>query len=624
MGTRDRNNATIIGIGDAELEGLLVDAGMPRHEVPLLIGKLNDHWASGGTIDPLLDESNELKGWGLSPAALMLLKSILGISRENRGVGRDALRQSLNVLSLRLDRDAGSDGEYEDDFEKYEDDFENADDDSVNLETATPQALRQFRRRQNDADEGKADDEMAEESVDDFMSLQSTVERPLDIDIPPPQAPPRAQTAQSPSFPPPMPGHRTPAVAHVAPTHLPPPPTAAQARREAERRSTEAAMLTSAQRPRTDRSRTARHILNGQWKLGQCIGQGSFGQVYTCMDEATGQLMAVKCMAIPTCISRAILDDDAEAEAAEAKKGGKAAPSSQSELRALCTEIELMRSFEHPNIVRYLGAAVDEPNLQLYIFQEWVPGGSLATLSSHYGALAEGVVRRYTLHILRGLEYLHSNHIIHRDIKCGNVLVDEGGVAKLADFGASFRLGANGTVTSDMKLTMRGTPYFMAPEVLQADKFGRRSDVWSLGGVVLQMATTHPPWKTLNFKTPMALFYHVVSSKDPPPLDSYNLSPRMRAFILRCFERDATTRAHAYELLLDPFVSLASPSDDDDDDLASNNGLNDTMCRIRRVTTPAAGVARAAPSISATKESRDRGTNLSSLKMRMSLRGFNG
>jgi serine/threonine protein kinase len=162
----------------------------------------------------------------------------------------------------------------------------------------------------------------------------------------------------------------------------------------------------------------AKHILDGQWKLGKCIGQGSFGSVYTCMDEATGVLMAVKMMAIPT----------------SSAPGGASAPPQprdgrpnkpESELRALCSEIEIMRSFEHPNIVRYLGAAVDEPNLQLYIFQEWVPGGSLASLSAHYGALSEPVVRRYTIHMLRGLEYLHAANIIHRDIKCGNVLVDD-------------------------------------------------------------------------------------------------------------------------------------------------------------------------------------------------------
>ncbi|KAH8045344.1 hypothetical protein JL721_12641 [Aureococcus anophagefferens] len=167
-----------------------------------------------------------------------------------------------------------------------------------------------------------------------------------------------------------------------------------------------------------------------------------------------------------------------------------------------------MRSFEHPNIVRYLGAAVDEPNLQLYIFQEWVPGGSLASLSAHYGALSEPVVRRYTIHMLRGLEYLHAANIIHRDIK------------------------------------------------------------WR---------RTHPPWKVMNFKTPMALFYHVASTTDPPPIDTYALSLPLRGIILRCFERDPEKRAHAAELLGDPF--LAEFREDESDDLSHSDPLNNTFAQ---------------------------------------------
>ncbi|KAH8060585.1 MAP kinase kinase kinase [Aureococcus anophagefferens] len=284
----------------------------------------------------------------------------------------------------------------------------------------------------------------------------------------------------------------------------------------------------------------AKHILDGQWKLGKCIGQGSFGSVYTCMDEATGVLMAVKMMAIPT--------SSAPGGAGAPPQPRDGRPSKpESELRALCSEIEIMRSFEHPNIVRYLGAAVDEPNLQLYIFQD------------------EPVVRRYTIHMLRGLEYLHAANIIHRDIKCGNVLVDEGGVAKLADFGASHRLGADGTLTADMKLTMRGTPYFMAPEVLQQDKFGRRSDVWSVGGVILQMATTHPPWKVMNFKTPMALFYHVASTTDPPPIDTYALSLPSGA---SSSAASSATGSGARQALGDP---LAEFREDESDDLSHSD-----------------------------------------------------
>ena len=93
------------------------------------------------------------------------------------------------------------------------------------------------------------------------------------------------------------------------------------------------------------------------------------------------------------------------------------------EVRELENEISLMQSLDHPNIVRYLGCEVSPDHL--YIFQEWVPCGSLATVINEYGALKESVVRRYLGQILRGLRYLHENLVVHRDIKGGNVLVNE-------------------------------------------------------------------------------------------------------------------------------------------------------------------------------------------------------
>lgn len=119
------------------------------------------------------------------------------------------------------------------------------------------------------------------------------------------------------------------------------------------------------------------------------------------------------------------------------------------------------------------------------------------------------MVRRYLGQILRGLKYLHEHMVVHRDIKGGNVLVNEFGVAKLADFGCSKRMGEGGTLEESHRAGMKGTPYFMAPEVIQNDKVGRRSDIWSVGGVAYQMASGEPPWKRLQMKTPMVLFYHV-------------------------------------------------------------------------------------------------------------------
>ena len=488
-----------------ELAQLLTDAGMPRDEVPKLLGAFDEFWRNGGSIDDLAQDKAVLRRWNLQEGSMLLLKSILDTLQ---GVQTESVR----ALSVDLEDD-----EYDDDFE--------------------------------------IEDDLVQENDGVFLESDGTVNLGSCRTFTPPPPPPQKYVDSVGS----MPMSRSQG-RHAFREEEPPPfPTPTTSRLSLEARE----MLTTAvdgplrsdarANAKALQSTTARHIVLGKWKLGSCIGQGSFGAVYTCMDDATGQLMAVKVMPIPASaivahsvainkpnfglkkvedpsqgngfFRTANLQSQQQPGYLNLKRGPDGDGCCSDEIKALCTEIELMRSLEHPNIVRYMGAAVDDTTMQLYIFQEWVPGGSLAELSKNYGAFAESVVRRYTIHILRGLTYLHANRIIHRDVKCGNVLVDENGVAKLADFGASHRLGKDGTLTADMKIaTMRGvrsfssfltfsaqTPYFMAPEVLQQDKFGRRSDVWSVGGVVLQMATTDPPWKLKKFRTTMALFYHVRS-----------------------------------------------------------------------------------------------------------------
>ena len=232
--------------------------------------------------------------------------------------------------------------------------------------------------------------------------------------------------------------------------------------------------------------------------------------------------------------------------------------SDNGDVRELENEIALMQTLDHPNIVRYLGCEVNPEHL--FIFQEWVPCGSLASVITEYGALREPVVRRYLRQILQGLKYLHSNRVVHRDVKGGNVLVNEFGVAKLADFGCSRRMGEGGTLEESRVQSMKGTPYFMAPEVIQNDRVGRPSDIWSLGCVAYQMASGEPPWKRLQIKTPMVLFYHVVNCEVCPPMRDEQtgaplFSPLLEALMRRCFERAVAKRASAVQLLEDPFLT---------------------------------------------------------------------
>ncbi|KAL0388636.1 UNVERIFIED_CONTAM: Mitogen-activated protein kinase kinase kinase NPK1 [Sesamum radiatum] len=114
------------------------------------------------------------------------------------------------------------------------------------------------------------------------------------------------------------------------------------------------------------------------------------------------------------------------------------------------------------SVCRYLGTAREDDSLNILL--EFVPGGSISSLLGKFGSFPESVIRMYTKQLLLGLEYLHKNKIMHRDIKGANILVDNKGCIKLADFGASKKVEALATITGAK--SMKGTPYWMAPEVI--------------------------------------------------------------------------------------------------------------------------------------------------------------
>ena len=285
-------------------------------------------------------------------------------------------------------------------------------------------------------------------------------------------------------------------------------------------------------------------IRRGQWALGSKIGSGSFGVVHVGMNMQTGQLLAVKSIEL--------------------------SPATMTDIRR---EIEVLKSLEHINIVRYLGAERDEK--KLHIFQEWVPGGSVADLINKFGAFSFPVIRRYLSQVLTGLTYLHKNGILHRDIKGGNVLINDDGIVKLADFGASKRL-AHQQADLMESLTMRGTPYFMAPEVFE-EKYGGKADVWSVGCVGFQMATGSPPWKGQGYTNPISLFSHLRKSEGPPPINwPENTCMRQsekelfEAMLAKSFRREPSQRPTAHGLLSDPFFFEIDPSEDE---LSCSQGL---------------------------------------------------
>lgn len=162
------------------------------------------------------------------------------------------------------------------------------------------------------------------------------------------------------------------------------------------------------------------------WTKGELIGQGAFGSVYLGMNNDNGQLMAVKQVGL------------GKQTATAGQAGWRTDPKVAEHIRSLEAEVSLLKDLHHPNIVCYLGT--ERTHDAFNIFLEYVPGGSIASLVTKFGSFKESVVRVYAKQILMGLDYLHSNGIIHRDIKGANILVDNTGLVKLADFGASKKI----------------------------------------------------------------------------------------------------------------------------------------------------------------------------------------
>ncbi|XP_050263156.1 mitogen-activated protein kinase kinase kinase 1-like [Quercus robur] len=255
------------------------------------------------------------------------------------------------------------------------------------------------------------------------------------------------------------------------------------------------------------------------WQKGELLGSGSFGTVYEGYTE-DGYFFAVK--------EVSLLDQGSQ---------GK------QNISYLEQEISLLKQFEHDNIVQYLGTEKDES--RIYIFLELVTKGSLASLYQKY-RLRDSQVSAYTRQILNGLKYLHDKKVIHRDIKCSNILVDASGSVKLADFGL-----AKVTKLNDIK-SCKGTPFWMAPEVVNLKNrfYGLAADIWSLGCTVLEMLTRQHPYSHLEGM--QALF---MIGKGKPPLVPDSLSRDARDFILQCLQVNPNDRPTATQLLDHPFVT---------------------------------------------------------------------
>ncbi|KAM5271108.1 mitogen-activated protein kinase kinase kinase 19 isoform 2-T2 [Hipposideros larvatus] len=264
------------------------------------------------------------------------------------------------------------------------------------------------------------------------------------------------------------------------------------------------------------------------WTKGEVLGKGAYGTVY-CGLTSQGQLIAVKQVALDTSDKFA----------------------TEKEYRKLQEEVDLLKALKHVNIVAYLGTCLAENIVS--IFMEFVPGGSISSIINRFGPLPEMVFCKYTKQILQGVAYLHENCVVHRDIKGNNIMLMPTGIIKLIDFGCAKRLawaGLSGT-HSDMLKSMHGTPYWMAPEVINESGYGRKSDIWSIGCTVFEMATGKPPLASMDRMA--AMFYIGAHRGLMPPLPEH-FSENAADFVHVCLTRDQHERPSAVQLLKHPFL----------------------------------------------------------------------
>jgi mitogen-activated protein kinase kinase 1 len=212
-------------------------------------------------------------------------------------------------------------------------------------------------------------------------------------------------------------------------------------------------------------------------------------------------------------------------------------------------------------------------------------GGSLADFLKSVKAIPDSYLSAIFRQVLQGLIYLHHDrHIIHRDLKPSNLLINHRGEVKITDFGVSTVM----TNTAGLANTFVGTYNYMSPERIVGNKYGNKSDIWSLGLVVLECATGKFPYAPPNQEETWTSVFELMEAivdQPPPALPSGNFSPELSSFISTCLQKDPNSRSSAKELMEHPFlnkydysgINLASYFTDAGSPLATLGNLSGTF-----------------------------------------------
>uniref|UniRef100_A0A7S3D7P0 non-specific serine/threonine protein kinase n=1 Tax=Palpitomonas bilix TaxID=652834 RepID=A0A7S3D7P0_9EUKA len=252
-----------------------------------------------------------------------------------------------------------------------------------------------------------------------------------------------------------------------------------------------------------------------QYHVHEQIGEGSFGKVFKGRLKYTGQTVALKCIA----------------------KHGK----SEKDLRNLRQEIAILRKLEHPNIIRLIDAF--ESKIEFVVVTEFAQGELFEVLEDDQ-SLPEKEVQKVSAQLVDALNYLHSNRVLHRDMKPQNILICSNGVVKLCDFGFARSMSSKTLCLTSIK----GTPLYMAPELVQEKPYNHTVDLWSLGVILFELFSGSPPFYANSIYSLIQLIV-----KDPIKWPT-NMSPNFRSFLQGLLQKDPSKRLDWPGLLQHPFI----------------------------------------------------------------------